>query len=206
MLCASVSPWTSTPTPAQSSPPSPTSSTARPVLSDSRNQRERIESYLSLLEGLLTSPNVGDLTAFGRHFTTSTTVPLVVGRRVLGAFVAALTAGLGFEGDDDEAKWATLGGVFKGREEERKAIIEGVSGDNAGWCEEQTTRLRRAQSTILQNEEDWAGAADALIRIPLEGGSRCVPKLAICSKLTPAWSAMTRSSAYTSRSSVFFSR
>jgi COP9 signalosome complex subunit 4 len=91
---------------------------------------------------------------------------------VLGAFVAALTASLGLQGEEDEAKWAALGDVFKGREEDRKAVIEGVLGDNAGWCEEQTTRLRRAQSSILQNEEDWAGAADALIRIPLEGGSR----------------------------------
>lgn len=101
---------------------------------------------------------------------------MVVGRRVLGAFVLAITAGLGLEADDkdgDKAKWESAGGVFKDREDARKAVIEGVlEGESSGWCEEQTTLLRRAQSIILQNEEDWSGAADALIRIPLDGGSR----------------------------------
>ncbi|KLT39383.1 hypothetical protein CC85DRAFT_265478 [Cutaneotrichosporon oleaginosum] len=143
------------------------------AIAETPNQRDRIEAYLSLLESLLSSPDVSDLTAFGRHFTTSTSVPLVAGRRVLGAFVAALTSGLMHDAED-EAKWTTLGAVFAKHEGSRKAIIEGVLGDYAGWCEEQTTRLRRAQSAILQNEEDWAGAADALIRIPLEGGSRLV--------------------------------
>lgn len=44
--------------------------------------------------------------------------------------------------------------------------------DLAGWCEEQTTTLRHALSLIRQKEEDWYGAARALMNIPLEGGGR----------------------------------
>lgn len=112
---------------------------------------------------------------------------MVVGRRVLGAFVSALIAGVelpatssggGEERDDDKAKWEAAGVRAFGRVEgedgaARKAVLEGVlQGESAGWCEEQTTVMRRAQSSILQNEEDWSGAADALMHIPLDGGSR----------------------------------
>ena len=36
----------------------------------------------------------------------------------------------------------------------------------------QTTVLRHLLSHLLQAEEDWEGAARALMQIPLEGGSR----------------------------------
>lgn len=36
----------------------------------------------------------------------------------------------------------------------------------------QTTTLRHLQAELLEADEDWAGAARALARIPLEGGSR----------------------------------
>ncbi|RSH91532.1 hypothetical protein EHS25_009831 [Saitozyma podzolica] len=155
------------------------------------NQRDRITSYQTLLASLLTpsvsSPN---LITFGRHFTTSTSMALVVGRRVLGAFVIALCAGSGLdpkyyrgaEGEEaggDEARWEELGTKgFEGEEggERRREVVEGVLGGGgaAGWCDEQTTILRRLEAHLLQKEDDWLGAARALMQIPLEGGSRMI--------------------------------
>lgn len=109
---------------------------------------------------------------------------MVVGRRVLGAFVSALSAGLGLPAkptageEDDGAKWTALGtAAFKGEQGEntRREAIEGIlAPDLAGWCEEQTTALRHALCAILIQDEDWLGAARALMKIPLEGGSRWV--------------------------------
>ncbi|WOO80576.1 COP9 signalosome complex subunit 4 [Vanrija pseudolonga] len=158
------------------------------------NQREKIDAYLSLLATLLTpTASAADLTAFGRHFTTSTSMAMVVGRRVLGDYVAALAAGtdyrptLAAEADDDRAKWDAAGlAAFTGRDDVRREVVEGVlAGDLAGWCEEQTTALRHVLSGILQRDEDWLGAARALMRIPLDG-SRIVPdeeKLAVYIKI-----------------------
>lgn len=126
---------------------------------------------------LTPTASAADLIAFGRHFTTSTSMAMVVGRRVLGDYVTALAAGtdyrptLAAEADDDRAKWDAAGlAAFSGRDDVRREVVEGVlAGDLAGWCEEQTTALRHVLSGILQRDEDWLGAARALMRIPLDG-------------------------------------
>lgn len=105
---------------------------------------------------------------------------MVVGRRVLGAYVAALSSGLPVpplaDEAGDSAEWAERGkAAFTGEDGEdvRRKAIEGVlDTDPAGWCEEQTTALRHAYACILTNEEDWLGAARALMSIPLDGSSR----------------------------------
>jgi hypothetical protein len=80
---------------------------------------------------------------------------LVVGRRVLGAFVIALCANSGLEGKyyrnaegedgGDEARWEDMGGkAFAGKEgeEKRREVVEGLlsGGGTAGWCDEQVSR------------------------------------------------------------------
>lgn len=79
---------------------------------------------------------------------------MVVGRRVLGAYVLALCGGrnvstkekgtVGGEEGVDEGKWEEMGKVaFDGDkgEDVRRDIVEGVLGDQgmAGWCEEQVS-------------------------------------------------------------------
>lgn len=80
-----------------------------------QGQRERVEGYLSLLAELLSTKPVPvqALIKFGQHFTTSTTMAMVVGSRVLDALVAALCAGLQLDVDindnGDKEKWTQLG-------------------------------------------------------------------------------------------------
>jgi COP9 signalosome complex subunit 4 len=81
---------------------------------------------------------------------------MVVGRRVLGAFVIALAAGSGLpknkstalttdeEGSADISTWEKLGDEsFSGEkgEEIRMEVVEGVlqAGGISGWCEEQVS-------------------------------------------------------------------
>jgi COP9 signalosome complex subunit 4 len=140
-----------------------------------------------MLTSLLRAPlSAEELISFGRHFTTSTTMAMVVGRRVLGAFVSALSAGLeldltleGESTDEDKAevaRWAEAGAVFSKSpeaEDVRRTVVEQVlQPELAGWCEEQTTALRHAHAAILMREEEWLEAARALMKIPLDGGSR----------------------------------
>lgn len=88
---------------------------ARLSTASSQPQRERVEGYLSLLAELLTTKPVPvqALVKFGLHFTTSTTMAMVVGSRVLDALVASLCAGLQLEveitDNGDRAKWTELG-------------------------------------------------------------------------------------------------
>ncbi|KAL7420467.1 hypothetical protein Q5752_004417 [Cryptotrichosporon argae] len=147
------------------------------------NQKDRITAYLSTLETLLAAPQTAQLVAFGQHFTTSTTMAMVVGRRVLGSLVIALAAGTGVdrapaEDVEDAAKWAALGqqafATDAGAEVRRDAVDGIFEAETSGWCDEQTTTLRHLQSHLLATEEDWVGAARALQRIPLEGGSRLI--------------------------------
>lgn len=112
---------------------------------------------------------------------------MVVGRRVLGAYVSALSSGLDVPTLPDEAgdnaKWSELGKTAftsEAGEDVRRAAIEGVlDSDPSGWCEEQTTALRHAYACILTRDEDWLGAARALMNIPLDGGSRYVAATSI---------------------------
>ena len=109
---------------------------------------------------------------------------MVVGRRVLGAFVTALSSGLevpapaddGEDETEERARWTEAGKVFTTSEENeeiRRTVIEQVlQPELAGWCEEQTTTLRHAHAAILMANDDWLGAARALMKIPLDGGSR----------------------------------
>ncbi|KAI9634212.1 putative COP9 signalosome complex subunit 4 [Dioszegia hungarica] len=172
-------------------------------IASASNQRDRGTAYLSLLSSLLNPPpqHASQLITFGTHFTTSTTMTMVVGRRVLGAYVMALCGGSTISekdkkisgGDEggDESKWEEAGkAAFQGEkgEDVRREVVEGVldAPGMAGWCDEQTTVLRKLYSEILQSDEDWIGAARALIKIPLEGGSRLVPdedKLAVYMKI-----------------------
>ncbi|KAK4689442.1 COP9 signalosome complex subunit 4, partial [Tremellales sp. Uapishka_1] len=115
-------------------------------------------------------------------------MPMVVGRRVLGSFVKAICGGSGMttavnldEDAEDREKynWESLGAAAFGGdkgEEIRRETVEGVLSEGAigGWCDEQTTILRHLLSHLLQKEEDWLAAAHALMRIPLEGGSRLI--------------------------------
>lgn len=119
------------------------------------NQKDRTASYLNFLTSLLspapTSPR--SLIDFGRHFTASTNMATVVGRRVLGAFVIALCAGSGIskrtpmsgEAEDggDEEKWEGMGReAFPGEKgaEMRRDVVEGVlEGGGTGWCDEQVS-------------------------------------------------------------------
>ncbi|WVQ94980.1 hypothetical protein IAU59_002072 [Kwoniella sp. CBS 9459] len=169
------------------------------------NQKQRIGSYLETLSSLLSAspPSSDALISFGRHFTTSTSMAMVVGRRVLGAYVTALSAGttlertgtaalsLDEEGAEDAPQWEQLGQKAFGGEpgaEIRRDVVDRVlgGGSTSGWCDEQTTVLRHLQSHLLQLEEDWLGAAKALMQIPLEGSSRLISdeeKLAVYMKI-----------------------
>ncbi|WVR09684.1 hypothetical protein IAU60_006759 [Kwoniella sp. DSM 27419] len=156
------------------------------------NQKERINAYLDQLHSLLSpAPStIHDLTAFGRHFTTSTSTAMVVGRRVLGAFVTAMCGGTSLErkgtaalaqdeeGSADVNSWEEAGkAAFSGEHgaEVRRDVVEGVlAGGTNGWCDEQTAVLRHLYSHLLSLEEDWLGAAKALMQIPLEGTSRLI--------------------------------
>ncbi|OWZ63432.1 COP9 signalosome complex subunit 4 [Cryptococcus neoformans] len=160
--------------------------------SSQQNQKLRSQAYLSLLQSLLQPPltSASPLIAFGTHFTTSNTVIIIVGRRILGAYLVALLAGttvaqkgtakvpLDEEGQADEAEWVALGkAAFSGEkgEEARRDVVEGVlAAGSSGWCDEQITVLRHLYSHLLMLEEDWEGAARALMPIQLEGGSRLV--------------------------------
>lgn len=80
---------------------------------------------------------------------------MVVGRRVLGAFVTALCAGSGLpepsrirsnevDEADDDAKWEKMGReAFAGEqgEDKRREVVEGVlsGGPTGGWCDEQVS-------------------------------------------------------------------
>ncbi|KIR31626.1 COP9 signalosome complex subunit 4 [Cryptococcus deuterogattii MMRL2647] len=139
--------------------------------SSQQNPKLRSQAYLSLLQCLLQPPltSASPLIAFGTHFTTSNTVIIIVGRRILGAYLTALLAGttvvqkgtakvpLDEEGQADEAEWIALG----------NAAFNGEKG-------EEITVLRHLHSHLLMLEEDWEGAARALMPIQLEGGSRLV--------------------------------
>ncbi|WVW86469.1 hypothetical protein I302_108517 [Kwoniella bestiolae CBS 10118] len=174
-------------------------------ISSISNQKERTQSYLSLLTTLLSSspPSSNGLITFGRHFTTSTSMAMVVGRRVLGSYVISLCAGTSMEKKgtsalpldedltNDQPRLEELGQeAFSGEkgEEVRRDVVEGVLGGGglSGWCDEQTTVLRHLHSHLLQLEEDWLGAAKALMQIPLEGTSRLISdeeKLAVYMKI-----------------------
>lgn len=106
---------------------------------------------------------------------------MVVGRRVLGAFVTSLCAGSGMDnapGTEDamETDWERLGkDAFGGDDDHvRMEVVKGVleTDGMGGWCEEQTTTLRHLYAHLLTQAEDWQGAAQALMAIPLEGGGR----------------------------------
>lgn len=123
--------------------------------SSQQNQKLRSQAYLSLLQSLLQPPltSASPLIAFGTHFTTSNTVIIIVGRRILGAYLVALLAGttvaqkgtakvpLDEEGQADEAEWVALGkAAFSGEkgEEARRDVVEGVlAAGSSGWCDEQ---------------------------------------------------------------------
>ncbi|WWC64888.1 uncharacterized protein I303_107502 [Kwoniella dejecticola CBS 10117] len=169
------------------------------------NQKERTTSYLALLSTLFSSqpPSKDALITLGRHFVTSMSMAMVVGRRVLGSYVIALCAGtsmdttgtasitLDDEGSGENQQFMQAGiNAFKSSEGEevRRDVVEGVlaGGNLSGWCEEQTTVLRHLYAHLLQLEEDWLGAAKALMQIPLEGGSRLISdeeKLAVYIKI-----------------------
>lgn len=88
---------------------------ARLAAAGGQAQRERVEGYLSLLSELLAAKPVpvASLVKFGQHFTTSTTMAMVVGSRVLDALVAALTADLTLDvevnDNGDREQWTELG-------------------------------------------------------------------------------------------------
>lgn len=79
---------------------------------------------------------------------------MVVGRRILGAYVIALCSGSGMKPSDvsisgteegnEDGDWRALGEkCFQGEqgEEGRRDVVEGVLGASglAGWCEEQVS-------------------------------------------------------------------
>jgi COP9 signalosome complex subunit 4 len=80
---------------------------------------------------------------------------MVIGRRVLGAFVIALCAGSGLdsklaagaeEDADDTEKWDKLGSeAFADEEgkERRREVVEQVLGEGKtqGWCDEQVSKV-----------------------------------------------------------------
>lgn len=111
------------------------------------------------------------------------------GRKVLEAYVTALSGGSGFDTQsvpgvsssdlsaEEPANWAAMGGeAFKGEdgEEVRLKVVEGVleGSVQAGWSDEQVVVLRSLFSHLLQKDEDWLGAARALAKIPLDSTSR----------------------------------
>ena len=117
-------------------------------------QKDRGQPYLDVLASLLNPPLASDdLITFGAHFISSSSMTMVIGRRVLNLFVAALCAGSGFdkrsipgqsEKEDDEAEWDERGSkAFKGDEGEsvRQTVVEGLlaRGGGSGWCDEQVS-------------------------------------------------------------------
>jgi COP9 signalosome complex subunit 4 len=126
------------------------------TLTTGSNQKDRTTAYLSLLSELLAAPisTSEPLVSFGRHFTTSTSMATVVGRRVLGSFVTALCGGSGMDklhsasgGEEavgDDENWEKFGLEGFQREEGRdvrKSVVEGVlaGGAAGGWCDEQVS-------------------------------------------------------------------
>lgn len=112
------------------------------------NTKQKTQSYLTVLQALLTAPNVQaePLITLGRHLTTTPSMAMVVGRRVLGAFVAALCAGSGLDNvpaaeDAGDVDWVQLGEqAFTGTGEDvRSDVVRGVLDEEGmgGWCEEQ---------------------------------------------------------------------
>ena len=77
---------------------------------------------------------------------------MVVGRRVLGSLVSALSGGVnlkrksGSEDAEDEGKWLKIGQeAFSGPNgvDTRGEVVDGIleSDNMAGWCEEQVSSL-----------------------------------------------------------------
>ena len=141
-----------------------------------RQQKDRIAQYLSLLESTLQSPSPGpSLIAYGRHFTTSSSTAIAVGRRALGAYAAALCGGSGLEdkytsllvdgvGKEDHEKYGALGAATFASESGREArseVLEGLelSSLRSGWHDEQvgwqpSLQSRRGlipQTTVLRH-------------------------------------------------------
>ena len=78
---------------------------------------------------------------------------MVVGRRVLGAFVKSLCAGSGMPSPklEDDEDWESKGSIaFSGDEGEdgRRIVVEGVLGTEGmgGWCDEQVRWILRGLS------------------------------------------------------------
>ncbi|WVO17085.1 hypothetical protein L204_104772 [Cryptococcus depauperatus] len=154
------------------------------------SQPQRTAAYLDILQTLLTAPPVDSqsLVQFANHFIATSNVTIVVGHRVLGAYVTALVAGssleqkgtakipLDEEGEMEKSKWESLGEqAFKNElgETIRRDVVQAVLDVNpSGWCEEQITVLRHLHSHLLTLEEDYEAAARALAAIPLESSSR----------------------------------
>lgn len=97
---------------------------------------------------------------------------MVVGRRVLGAYVSALCGGTGLKKkpstDDaqEEDNWAKVGEeAFRGDNgsEQRGEIVEAVLASEglAGWCEEQVGRETSASPRLLANGADHDFEASA---------------------------------------------
>ncbi|TYJ52145.1 hypothetical protein B9479_007270 [Cryptococcus floricola] len=155
-------------------------------------QATRPTAYLSLLASILSDHphDSASYIAFAEHFTGGNNITSVLGRRVLGAFLVAVTAGttlelkgtatipLDEEGEGDKAKWEELGKqAFQGEkgEEARREVVEGIlQGGNLGGSDEQVAVLRHLNSHLLTLEEDYEGAARALMAIQVDSGSRMV--------------------------------
>ncbi|ORX40506.1 putative COP9 signalosome complex subunit 4 [Kockovaella imperatae] len=150
------------------------------------DHKERATEYMSVLDSLLQNGLTSStpLITFAKHFIHSNTLPMVTARRVFDSLVLVLCAGTPLqtvkatEGEDE--KWLEKGkNAFAGENghELRREAVEGVreAGQGVTWCDEQMTTLSRLEAHLLEQEEDWLGAARALIRIPLEGTSRMIP-------------------------------
>ncbi|WRT69944.1 uncharacterized protein IL334_006935 [Kwoniella shivajii] len=175
------------------------------AISSESSQPDRLTEYLSLLKSLLETSSLSSngLIIFGRLIITSPSMTMYVGRRVLGLYITVLCAGtsmekkgtaqLHLEKRDEESisTWEEIGkNAFQGEEngEIRKDVVEGVlnGGGISGWCDEQVTVLKHLYAHLLQLEDDWYGAAKALMQIPLEGTSRLISdeeKLAVYIKI-----------------------
>jgi len=90
---------------------------------------------------------------------------MVIGRRVLNNYVAALCSGSGFdkrsipgqsEKEEDEAEWEDLGRkAFAGEQggEVRRSVVEGLlsRGGGSGWCDEQVSPHEEDVAHLLMN-------------------------------------------------------